>query len=1192
MRGHIAIPIAAGLLLAGLASGNEIDVPIAEDPGAVRLALKKAASEGKVFVVDLMKGTRGTLAEGYLENRLAPGRYRLHVSLTMSPLGHPQIRDIEIAVKAGDYLRKVTTFDFRASDQFRSLALEFSNRRTGRTPVSIQWAVGKASEMNRAKSQTPNSSDVGKIGLDIDTEEEEDNFDEDIELGRDEDGSVTVENMKKLEFRLAIRSAVVERILPLEITRVAVNKILYQPGEKGQVQVTIHNHGEQESSGELSLSFTRELTDTRSVPAKSLTIGPGKDVTVEYPFVAEGRFGTSVRTMISSERRRHMKEDFFSVSEDFFEVGVGSYWGSSMQTGLGKHREVPTSARGVYSNMMELFFWAPCDWAKLVSPYKKWWSGQADYYESEDNLKELLDLCHQQGIKVSFYASANPAGPFGWEVARKHPEWYARTASGGLSSRGYNVEHLDHWNDEEWRSRENVPDTGWYVLGLDLRQLAPLDYGIDQIIESVRHYNWDGVRFDGHYGAGNAAVSTRNMRRLKKRVWKEIPDFRFGFNYGRAPEFHGGVTHEMREGMAGGGCYLQEGITNWRYTRDQYKSWKHYASNELKVAKTVQKLGGSYFCIWSLDRSEMTPSQRYYKYIFGLIAGGHPFYGTYASVPGCSNWGAFMTRWSSMIWDHNLRAAPKEAERFGVKGDRVMWKPLVQERVESPQRKFVILHLVTAPTDDFIGRSQKPIPAGKVKVWYRPHPGQSVTGVTLARPDHTPFEQQLEPQTEKQGLHVIVPDLRHWAMVIWEVSGNFSVPVAPPRFTEPPDPAEVKKGTLKPLIIRHDPNKEDAEEEGGPGTIIKLLNHGSSGVGPQLIADSQSEAGTVEWRPFTERSGRVGMSWVGPLTPGKHKIRIRMKWVDPEEKPSPQQISIRVTEAGTDRALCMAFFVTPDFPKAPKGCLTLGERGKYLEYPLGAFEKKKTGYIHVYGTASTPKLGQHTVYLDRLAIEQTERYGDAKASEYLELLPKPEDLRSPRGDRPTKALLVKGMFWNQYLKKLNLDIAGSYRLPGTHEGLYRYDAIVLCNYDFTNRLPDRKRLKEYVEDGGRLVLLGGCFALGQGGVLHTFIDEMLPVQCGGPYEVVPCEPQAILGPTSESSYPDKPALFWRHLVKPRPNSTVLAWANKYPIAVKGNYGKGQVLVYAGTVLGEGDKEMTPFWNTDSWKHLFKRLVFE
>jgi hypothetical protein len=83
-----------------------------------------------------------------------------------------------------------------------------------------------------------------------------------------------------------------------------------------------------------------------------------------------------------------------------------------------------------------------------------------------------------------------------------------------------------------------------------------------------------------------------------------------------------------------------------------------------------------------------------------------------------------------------------------------------------------------------------------------------------------------------------------------------------------------------------------------------------------------------------------------------------------------------------------------------------------------------------------------------------------------------------------------------------------------------------------------------------------------------------------------------LGPTSESSYSVKPALFWRHLVKPRPNSTVLAWANKYPIAVKGNYGKGQVLVYAGTVLGEGDKEMTPFWNTDSWKHLFKRLVFE
>ncbi len=484
---------------------------------------------------------------------------------------------------------------------------------------------------------------------------------------------------------------------PVVLTALRTDKLLYAPRETGEATLRLKNLSAAPQAVELTLQLVSSLRRERELKRLSLTLAPKSTQTLSASFSSAGEdYGCELRANVSQGGKRLAEQrEVFSVAENFATVGIGSDWGGGLHTGLGQHREIPARARQLYSNYFEIFFWSPCDWALHVAPAKQWWSGQASYLEDEDNLKELIARSHEQGIKVAFYASCNPAGPFGWEVARRHPEWFG----GGSFDGRYEVEPLEKWNDPAWRKGAKG-NPGWFLVSVDLRHLAALDYGIDRIRDSIKAYGWDAVRFDGHYTIlGNDPLSTRNMRRLKERVWQDTPGFGFGFNYGRAPEWLGGITHEIREAMAGGGLYLQEGIRNWRYTNDSYTSWRHYGTNELRIAKQLQALGGTYHCMWSDSR--LTPDQAYYKLVYGLIAGGHPAASEiYANTPGCPNWGAFMTRWSSMLWHLALRPAEAEQARFTVDAADVQWREWLQERVESPTRKYIIQHLVNPPRSD------------------------------------------------------------------------------------------------------------------------------------------------------------------------------------------------------------------------------------------------------------------------------------------------------------------------------------------------------------------------------------------------------------------------------------------------------------------------------------------------------------
>ena len=1187
------------ILVASLSCGASLpgavpEIPVLDDAAALPKFRERARELGRVHAADLMKGTEGRLLDGASESELSRGRYRLHVGLAISPLGHQFISDIAVTTGCGGGKLVVTSLDFLRSDEPIDVSLDFVVTRSGRAPVAVAWSVGEQAKLNRAKAKLPGllrsesaaPLDEGKAG-------KEDDEELILEFEQSRDGTISLDDLKSIEFCLSVHYAVIQPLSPLAITRLQPDKLHYRPGERGSIHLTVRNYGDKPVSERITVELAQELADSEVLAEKDVQVAARSEERFQIPCTASGRFGTGVRATIHAKPVPHCAADYFSVADNFWEVAFG--YGTPVHTHTDKYRELPEHMRANYLNWLDVFFWAPCDWACLVSPLKRWWGGQCDYPHDEENLKDLIRLCHAQGMKLAAYCSKNAAGPFGWEVARQHPEWFTRSPLGGING-SYHVRHLDLWNDAEWRASTDdgnyrSDETRWYGCRVDLRRVDALDWGIDQIIQSAKHYGWDAVRFDGHYTIiGNDDVSTRNMRRLKERVWKELPDFRFGFNYGRGPEWHGGITHEIREAMAGGGMYMQEGIRNWRYTGSQYSSWRHYATNELRTAKQIQSLGGSYHCI--SDLQGLSEPQAFYKLVYGLIAGAHPCYGSFVGLPGCPNWGAFMTRWSSMLWDPGLRVLEAPRERFIVDAERIQWEPFVQERIASEKRKFVILHLVTPPPSDRIAQTAFPLPPKPPTVRYTPEPDTKVSRVYVVRPDEGPVASELVrwPETDPRGRVVVkVPEMRLWAMVVWEIRGKFTLPTVPPKFTEPPDPVKVADAEKRSLITRTDPNKQAIQEETGPGVIVHLLNHGSANIGKPLTFDPESEVGTVHWRDKKRRSARLGSWWFERIPPGKHRISLRFKWTDALPRPTPQKVSVEIINEG-GKGNPRSILVTPGYPDPPAGAKTLGQRGRYQYYEIGTFERTRAGYIHAVCHATTAKVGDNALYLDKIKVEAVGGNSDGELAQYYHLVPKPAGLRVPDGANPGRVLFVKGMFWQQYAARSGIEMEMSYAVPTGYEQLYAHDCVVLCNIDFSRAdLPTRKVLKDYVEDGGRLVLLGGCFALGQGGIRRTFLDEVLPVACAGPCEVVRCDPPLLLGSAPGKPHPQRPAIFWRHQVSPRPGSTTLAWAGTRPIAVAGRYGKGYTGVFAGTVLGQGGDGVRAFWETSAWSDLLKQL---
>jgi hypothetical protein len=141
------------------------------------------------------------------------------------------------------------------------------------------------------------------------------------------------------------------------------------------------------------------------------------------------------------------------------------------------------------------------------------------------------------------------------------------------------------------------------------------------------------------------------------------------------------------------------------------------------------------------------------------------------------------------------------------------------------------------------------------------------------------------------------------------------------------------------------------------------------------------------------------------------------------------------------------------------------------------------------------------------------------------------------------------------------------------------------------------KLKFYLESGGKLLVLGGPYAYGEGNYHGKGLDDILPV-ASSDFDLKWQKKGEVFRKakdhqiTQNINFESKPMAYWIHKIKVKKDAEVLVNAGEFcPLIVSGKYGKGKVICFTGTPLGvTADDKQLPFWKWDGWVPLMKNTI--
>jgi hypothetical protein len=355
----------------------------------------------------------------------------------------------------------------------------------------------------------------------------------------------------------------------------------------------------------------------------------------------------------------------------------------------------------------------------------------------------------------------------------------------------------------------------------------------------------------------------------------------------------------------------------------------------------------------------------------------------------------------------------------------------------------------------------------------------------------------------------------------------------------------------------------------------------SEGYGAELIDDPQAEGGKA-WKVaegLQPRGGKIA----GPIrrteAPGLYKATYRFKQIRPADK---ARILIKLN----------------------------GSNGQTLEevYPEdfnenGAFQDFEAWFFYAFGEGSHygwDWSGQGEYVFDFLKLEllQTISFREAWAV-LAEGVDATKTFSDPaRRKQSADVWVAVGPYTDLYNIKTVLESCeltrtdsyldtirgGGLQLVPPMPKLDGMKIVVLSDVPSRVLSPiEQLALRNFVESGGTLVVFGGLYGYGHGGMQGSFIEEIMPVEITRTFDLVRIDPpkEMIVQEGQKLGQCE-----WIHEVKVKSAGTVAAEAGGRPAVVTGAFGKGKVIAIPATVLGE-PKE--PFWTTSQWQQELKKL---
>lgn len=902
--------------------------------------------------------------------------------------------------------------------------------------------------------------------------------------------------------------------------------------------------------------------------------------------------------------------------------------------------------RASYGNYWEWFAWAPSDYDDMTPDVDRWWAGQAAYRESKPSMLAMNKRLTENGVQIFAYGKAGGGGPRTFEFFRRHPELVIYT-EGRPSIENYDAASLDFVTalgppkEEDQRGVPGSPDEMekagykgvswfqpyapphpvWSAVWYDSANDEVIRHGSDEMGKSALQLGFQGVRFDGEYMTSrhqlldgtwngppaydNDAADARLVRNMKQWTWAIKPGYLFAYNTGLNFRWNikaNNTPASFREKCKDEGLIAREelsGVGNIPWI--EYMKLVRHDSD-------IARFYGGHSALYPFHRNP----RFLYCYIIAYALRSHVMYG-YVGTPTKTDpmllkpeISKFATRNAGLLWDDGTHTWAQAGQELQVNSTRdLWWEPFasVRPRQNGKATQFIV-HLINPPDGKTTyGENNDASPARvpadgmpseaaeNVEVrWTKPRGFKRAYVTDLDRNDMQP----VEARTEGGQLLFSVPDIGHWSILVIEADTKTPEPVW--EFTK--EDANVKLPTPQELGLAMSNTTSSTHWS-------QTLQGEDYYPSPQAVTDRFKELDAKGGISLHTAPGRgTGYMAVGtyfyPHIPGHYRATFRLKTNDNTiDKPLLQlgvQESIAKPLAGVPTLTKIITIKCTDF-KAPNVY-------QDFQVPFDHADIGFHGMLLLYQGAAE-------VWWDQTELEMVKPWTKAELEQHYAALARPADLQ-PVHDDKLNVLLVRGV-WN---RNYHIDDAVARLGEGAKSGsaytmynqfidtiftgfdfdwkpLFAQDVIVLTNAEMRG-LPygKVKMLQQWVRDGGGLVILGGLMTLGQNNNMGHGWPDMLPVQLQMPFEVRKCAAPLAFGVPSKElgvkvdKWQNPPLVMYRHMVKAKPGATILIpGTNGEPLLVGGRYGKGRVVVFTGTVLGDAPTGKVAFWNSPAWPGL-------
>ena len=391
------------------------------------------------------------------------------------------------------------------------------------------------------------------------------------------------------------------------------DKLLYAPGENAQFNVTVVNGTRARFQGVLDVKVIWEMDDSVKVKEESIELSPGEKKVIGAGWKTADVLGCEVRAELTDGKKAiATAAEYFNVcpTKDMQRVGIHVEYPDLCtypdKEYLATIPQKVASLRLAYGNIVEHFGWAWDSYAGQA-PHQEEWEGC--YWGSKTATRKAIEEEHKHGLKALSYAVSCPTSTPSEELTRSHPDWFFYREDGQLWSGGaVDVRKLDFYRRPDRRGAAAFYGGAlWTFPNFSLK--GPLEFGVQQLIESKRMFHWDGVRFDGHFVMWNAeictggpivcpgardstgkvvvsgekanAITRANTEYTRRTISAEFPEYLFMFNAST-------LEPDIAEICRDGGAPANEPIRESSGLACRWNNWKAFAQyllDDVEVAR-------------------------------------------------------------------------------------------------------------------------------------------------------------------------------------------------------------------------------------------------------------------------------------------------------------------------------------------------------------------------------------------------------------------------------------------------------------------------------------------------------------------------------------------------------------------------------------------------------------------------------